>query len=87
MKKDASVLITGGTGSLGKALSNRLLTDPNLGRLAVFSRDELKQYELRMALGADPRVRFFLGDVRDQERLVRALHGVYYVIHTAALKQ
>lgn len=87
MKKDASVLITGGTGSLGKALATRLLAHPNLGRLAVFSRDELKQYELKIALGSDSRVRFFLGDVRDQARLVRAMHDVDYVIHTAALKQ
>ena len=59
--------------------------DPS--RLVIFSRDELKQYEMRGRYGADPRLRFFIGDIRDRERLQRALHGVDYVVHAAALKQ
>ena len=84
--KDSSILITGGTGSLGKALIDSLLTT-QARRIVVFSRDELKQYNLRQDLNNDPRLRWFLGDIRDSERLVRALHGVDYVFHTAALKQ
>lgn len=83
----ASVLITGGTGSFGKAFLERLLQAHNPGRVVVFSRDELKQYEMRLALGDDPRLRFFLGDIRDHERLRMALRGVDYVVHAAALKQ
>lgn len=84
--KDSSILITGGTGSLGKALINSLLKT-QARRIVVFSRDELKQYNLRQDLENNPRLRWFLGDIRDSERLVRALHGVDYVFHTAALKQ
>jgi UDP-N-acetylglucosamine 4,6-dehydratase len=84
--KDSSILITGGTGSLGKALIDSLLKT-QARRIVVFSRDELKQYNLRQDLDNDPRLRWFLGDIRDSERLVRALHGVDYVFHTAALKQ
>jgi UDP-N-acetylglucosamine 4,6-dehydratase/5-epimerase len=84
--KDSSILITGGTGSLGKALIESLLKT-QARRIVVFSRDELKQYNLRQELNDDPRLRWFLGDIRDSERLVRALHGVDYVFHTAALKQ
>jgi len=82
-----SVLITGGTGSFGKAFLQRLLQAHNPGRVVVFSRDELKQYEMRLELGDDPRVRYFIGDIRDQERLRMALRGVDYVVHAAALKQ
>jgi len=83
----SSVLITGGTGSLGKSLIAYLLKETNTRRIAVFSRDELKQQQLRMHLKNDSRIRWFLGDVRDLDRLKRAFHGVDYVIHAAALKQ
>ena len=83
----ASVLITGGTGSLGKSLVSYLLNETKVRRIAIFSRDELKQHDLRIHFKDDPRLRWFLGDVRDLERLKRALHGVDFVIHTAALKQ
>jgi UDP-N-acetylglucosamine 4,6-dehydratase/5-epimerase len=87
MLDDASVLITGGTGSLGKALINYLTTKTNVKRIAIYSRDELKQLNLRNETGEDPRLRWFIGDVRDLDRLKRALHGVDFVIHAAALKQ
>ena len=83
----ASVLITGGTGSLGKSLVEYLLKETNVRRIAIFSRDELKQHHLRIQFQDDPRLRWFLGDVRDLDRLKRAFHGVDYVIHAAALKQ
>lgn len=84
---DASILITGGTGSLGKALVDYLLKETKARRIAIFSRDELKQQHLRLHFQDDPRLRWFLGDVRDLDRLKRAFHGVDYVIHAAALKQ
>jgi UDP-N-acetylglucosamine 4,6-dehydratase len=83
----SSVLITGGTGSLGKALVRHLLTEEKVRRIAIFSRDELKQHQMRGEFNEDPRLRWFLGDVRDIERLKRALHNVDYVFHAAALKQ
>ena len=83
----SSVLITGGTGSLGKSLIEHLLRETKVRRVAVFSRDELKQQHLRIQFKDDPRLRWFLGDVRDLDRLKRAFHGVDYVIHAAALKQ
>jgi UDP-N-acetylglucosamine 4,6-dehydratase len=83
----ASVLITGGTGSLGKSLVEFLLKETKVRRIAIFSRDELKQQHLRTQFQDDPRLRWFLGDVRDLDRLKRAFHGVDYVIHAAALKQ
>jgi UDP-N-acetylglucosamine 4,6-dehydratase len=83
----ASVLITGGTGSLGKSLVEYLLKESKVRRIAIFSRDELKQQHLRAQLRDDQRLRWFLGDVRDLERLKRAFHRVDYVIHAAALKQ
>ena len=83
----ASVLITGGTGSLGKSLVHYLLTETKARRIAVFSRDELKQHDLRIHFKDDPRLRWFLGDIRDLDRLKRAFHGVDFVIHAAALKQ
>jgi UDP-N-acetylglucosamine 4,6-dehydratase/5-epimerase len=82
---NASVLITGGTGSFGKALVTKLLSS-NVRRIAIFSRDELKQFEMKK-LFKDERLRFFLGDIRDVSRLDIALHGVDYVVHAAALKQ
>lgn len=84
---DSSVLITGGTGSLGKSLVEYLLSETKVRRVAVLSRDELKQQHLRNQFLDDPRLRWFLGDVRDIDRLKRAFHGVDYVIHAAALKQ
>lgn len=83
----ASILITGGTGSLGSALVEHLLTQSKARRIVIFSRDELKQHQLRGHFKDDPRLRWFLGDVRDLERLKRALHNVDFVIHAAALKQ
>jgi UDP-N-acetylglucosamine 4,6-dehydratase len=83
----ASVLITGGTGSLGKSLVAYLLKETKVRRVAILSRDELKQQHLRVQFQDDPRLRWFLGDVRDLDRLKRAFHGVDYVIHAAALKQ
>ncbi|MDE0881477.1 MAG: UDP-N-acetylglucosamine 4,6-dehydratase (inverting) [Myxococcota bacterium] len=83
----ASLLITGGTGSLGNALSKYLLENTGLRRLIIYSRDELKQHEMRQRFGADKRMRFFIGNVRDLERMRRAFNGVDYVIHAAALKQ
>jgi UDP-N-acetylglucosamine 4,6-dehydratase len=84
---NSSVLITGGTGSLGKAMVTFLLNETSARRIAIYSRDELKQHDLRNHFGDDPRLRWFLGDVRDLDRLKRALHNVDYVIHAAALKQ
>lgn len=84
---DSSVLITGGSGSLGKSLVEHLLKNTSARRIAIYSRDELKQFHLKNYFKDDPRLRWFIGDVRDIDRLKRALHGVEYVIHTAALKQ
>ena len=83
----SSILITGGTGSFGKAFLDALLTQHSPRRIGIFSRDELKQYELKQRWGQDERVRFFLGDIRDRDRLASAMHGVDYVVHAAALKQ
>jgi UDP-N-acetylglucosamine 4,6-dehydratase len=83
----ASILITGGTGSFGKAFLEQVLNSESPARVVIFSRDELKQYEMRQIWGDDPRVRFFLGDIRDLDRLKMALRGVDYVVHAAALKQ
>lgn len=83
----SNILITGGTGSFGKAFIRHALDNLNPRRLVIFSRDELKQYEVRQQFGNDPRLRWFIGDIRDERRLARALHGVDYVVHAAALKQ
>ncbi|NNG40183.1 UDP-N-acetylglucosamine 4,6-dehydratase (inverting) [Flexivirga sp. ID2601S] len=83
----SSVLVTGGTGSFGKAFIRRLLDDIKPKRVIVYSRDELKQWEVRQHFGDDPRLRWFIGDVRDLPRLQRAMHQVDYVVHAAALKQ
>ena len=82
---DASVLITGGTGSFGRALTKRLINS-KARRIAIFSRDELKQLDMKNEFH-DDRLRFFLGDIRDSSRLDIALHNVDYVVHAAALKQ
>jgi UDP-N-acetylglucosamine 4,6-dehydratase (inverting) len=84
------LLITGGTGSFGKAFISRILSQhPSISRLVVYSRDELKQWELQNLFPSNkfPQLRFFLGDVRDGRRLCRALEGIDCVIHAAALKQ
>ncbi|MBB6350525.1 UDP-N-acetylglucosamine 4,6-dehydratase (inverting) [Nonomuraea muscovyensis] len=83
----SSILITGGTGSFGKAFIGHALDALDVRRLVVFSRDELKQYEVRQQFGDDKRLRWFIGDVRDRDRLARAMHGVDHVVHAAALKQ
>jgi len=82
-----SVLVTGGTGSFGRSFVRTLLERSDVARLIVFSRDELKQHEMQAALGTVERLRYFLGDVRDRERLYRAFVGVDVVVHAAALKQ
>ena len=85
--KDQVVLVTGGTGSFGKKFVEIMLRDVGPRKVIIFSRDELKQHEMR-ELGFDqPNLRYFIGDVRDRERLVRAMHGVDTVVHAAALKQ
>lgn len=84
-----AILITGGTGSLGKALTKRLFADyPNIRRLVIFSRDEQKQFVMAQEYPAKlyPNIRFFIGDVRDRERLIRAMTDIDYVIHAAAMK-
>ncbi|MFT4089237.1 MAG: UDP-N-acetylglucosamine 4,6-dehydratase (inverting) [Asticcacaulis sp.] len=91
--KDKVVLITGGTGSFGKRMAQMLLTHYTPKKVIIFSRDELKQYEMRADLEAQfpqeklSRLRFFIGDVRDRQRLVMAFRGADIVIHAAALKQ
>jgi UDP-N-acetylglucosamine 4,6-dehydratase/5-epimerase len=83
----SSLLITGGTGSFGKAFIEHALDNLNPKRIVIFSRDELKQYEARQKFKDDPRLRWFIGDIRDQHRLIRAMHNIDYVVHAAALKQ
>jgi UDP-N-acetylglucosamine 4,6-dehydratase/5-epimerase len=86
--KGKSVLVTGGTGSFGQKCVRTLLEQSAARRVKVFSRDELKQYNMQAAFAEhDERLRFLLGDVRDEERLKHAFYGVDYVIHAAALKQ
>ncbi|GAA1531567.1 UDP-N-acetylglucosamine 4,6-dehydratase (inverting) [Nocardioides humi] len=85
--QNANLLITGGTGSFGKAFIRYALDHLEPARLVIYSRDELKQYEVRQLFGDDPRLRWFIGDIRDERRLVRAMHGVTHVVHAAALKQ
>jgi UDP-N-acetylglucosamine 4,6-dehydratase len=84
--RGTSVLVTGGTGSFGTKLVELMLTRYHPRRLVVFSRDELKQSEMMKRFN-DPALRFFVGDVRDRERLERAMHGIDVVFHAAALKQ
>lgn len=86
MLEDASILVTGGTGSFGNAFVPMTLARYNPRRIIIFSRDEMKQWEMAKNFRDDPRVRFFIGDVRDRERLYRALDGVDYVVHAAATK-
>ena len=86
MFERSSILITGGTGSFGHAFVPLTLKKYNPKRLVIFSRDEMKQWEMAKRFGDDPRVRFFIGDVRDKNRLYRALDGIDYVVHAAATK-
>lgn len=86
MFNDKSILITGGTGSFGKKFIRTILDRYNPRRIIVFSRDELKQFEMQQEFDT-PAMRYFLGDVRDGQRLVQAMRGVDFVVHAAALKQ
>ena len=86
MLTNSSILITGGTGSFGHTFVPLTLAKYNPRRLVIFSRDEMKQWEMAKLYGNDERVRFFIGDVRDKDRLSRALHGIDYVVHAAATK-
>ena len=84
-----SIIITGGTGSLGKALTQYIFKNhPDISRLVIFSRDEQKQFQMAQDYPPEkyPQIRFFIGDVRDKDRLVRAMKGIDYVIHAAAMK-
>ena len=90
MLNNKSILVTGGTGSFGKAFANTVLQRyPGFKRLVIYSRDELKQYEMAQTLNErmHPGIRYFIGDIRDQARLTRALEGIDIVVHAAALKQ
>jgi UDP-N-acetylglucosamine 4,6-dehydratase len=84
---DQVVLVTGGTGSFGRKFVEVMLEDFGPKKIIVFSRDELKQHEMRSAGLDAPNLRYFIGDVRDRDRLLRAMHGVDIVVHAAALKQ
>ena len=86
MLENSSILVTGGTGSFGQAFIPMTLKKFNPERIIVFSRDEMKQWEMAKKFSNDKRVRFFIGDVRDKDRLKRALHGIEYVVHAAATK-
>jgi len=88
MLNDKTILVTGGTGSFGKKFAQRVFEKYQPRKLIVYSRDEYKQFLLRQQFeAAKERLRFFIGDVRDKERLYRAFRGVDYVVHAAALKQ
>jgi UDP-N-acetylglucosamine 4,6-dehydratase (inverting) len=86
MLKNSSILITGGTGSFGNTFVPMTLAKYNPKRLVIFSRDEMKQWEMAQRYQGDPRVVFVIGDVRDKDRLSRALDGIDYVVHAAATK-
>lgn len=86
MLSKSSILITGGTGSFGHTFVPMTLGKYNPRRLVIYSRDEMKQWEMAKLYGDDERVRFFIGDVRDKDRLARALNGIDYVVHAAATK-
>ena len=84
MFNDKVIFLTGGTGSFGHKFVKMTLEKYNPQKLIIFSRDEIKQWEMAKFYSDDKRVRFFIGDVRDRERLYRALDGVDYVVHAAA---
>lgn len=86
MLNDSTILITGGTGSFGNTFVPLTLEKYSPKKIIIFSRDEMKQWEMAKKFQDDPRVRFFIGDIRDRERLYRALDGVDYVVHAAATK-
>ena len=89
MLRNKSILITGGTGSLGKALTKHIFENyRDIKRLVIFSRDEQKQFQMGQEYPHDkyPQIRFFIGDIRDEDRIKRALKGIDYVIHAAAMK-
>ena len=86
MLSNSSILITGGTGSFGHCFVQMVLSNFNPQRLVIFSRDEMKQWEMAKLYADDPRVRFFIGDIRDKDRLSRALDGIDFVVHAAATK-
>lgn len=86
MLTNSTILITGGTGSFGNMFVPMTLAKYNPKKLIIYSRDEMKQWNMAKKYGEDPRVRFFIGDVRDKDRLYRALDGVDYVVHAAATK-
>ena len=86
MFTNSSILITGGTGSFGQTFVPMTLAKYNPKRLVIFSRDEMKQWEMAKLYQGDERVRFFIGDVRDKDRLARALKGIDFVVHAAATK-
>jgi UDP-N-acetylglucosamine 4,6-dehydratase/5-epimerase len=86
MLKNSSILVTGGTGSFGHAFIPMTLKKYNPKKIVIFSRDEMKQWEMAKLYKDDPRVRFMIGDVRDKDRLYRVLDGIDYVIHAAATK-
>lgn len=88
MIDDKAILITGGTGSFGKRFITRILKEYSPRRVVIYSRDELKQFEMQqMPEFQDPRIRYFIGDVRDRERLTQAMEGIDICIHASALKQ
>ena len=86
MLANSTILVTGGTGSFGNTFVPLTLAKYNPKKIIIYSRDEMKQWEMAKKFEGDPRVRFFIGDVRDRERLYRALDGVEYVVHAAATK-
>ena len=86
MLTNSSILITGGTGSFGNTFVPMTLAKYNPKRLVIYSRDEMKQWEMAQGFEHDSRVRFIIGDVRDKDRLARSLDGIDYVIHAAATK-
>ena len=88
MFENKTILITGGTGSLGKALTKEIVTKyPSVKKIIIFSRDEQKQFQMAQEYPSNkyPQLRFFIGDVRDFERVKRAFKGVDYIIHAAAM--
>jgi len=84
--KNQNILITGGTGTFGQEITSFLLKNNKVKKLIIFSRDENKQFEMSKKFGSNKKIRFFIGDVRDESRLMTALRGVDYVIHAAAMK-